>query len=170
MGLSDAKVLDSQAGYETGVGVMMAALAGINVVSGVGILDFITCQSLEKLVIDNEICGSAYRLLDGIRHRHDPMAIDFLPHAIKEGHFLSHPTTLKLFREEGLIPGVVVDRASAPPEGGGRPDRERAAGVVAELLARESFRLPDATVREMERVVLAEGKEFDLTSLPALPD
>src|SRR3989441_11808224 len=66
MGLSDSKLVDAQAGYETGMGVMLAALAGVNIVSGVGILDFITCQSLEKLVIDTELCGMAYSLIDGI--------------------------------------------------------------------------------------------------------
>lgn len=170
MGLSDAKVIDAQAGYESGIGIMMAALAGVNVVSGAGILDFITCQSLEKLVIDNEVCGMAYRLLDGIRHRHEKMAIDFLPHAIEAGHFLSHPTTLKLFKEEGLMPGRVVDRASAPAEGGGTPDRERAREVVEELLARDRFRLPDETCDAIDQAVLRGAEPFGLTSLPRLPE
>jgi trimethylamine--corrinoid protein Co-methyltransferase len=170
MGLSDAKVIDAQAGYESGIGIIMAALAGVNVVSGAGILDFITCQSLEKLVIDNEVCGMAYRMLDGIRHRHEKMAIDFLPHAIEAGHFLSHPTTLKLFREEGLMPGRVVDRSSAPAEGGGRPDRERAREVVEELLAREPFRLPEETCSAIDRAVLRGAEPFGLQSLPRLPD
>ena len=170
MGLSDAKVIDAQAGYESGIGIIMAALAGVNVVSGAGILDFITCQSLEKLVIDNEVCGMAYRMLDGIRHRHEKMAIDFLPHAIEAGHFLSHPTTLKLFREEGLIPGRVVDRASAPAEGGRQPDRERAHEVVEEILGREPFRLPEETCRAIDRVVLRGAQPFGLKTLPRLPD
>lgn len=170
MGLSDSKLVDAQAGYETGIGIVMAALAGINMVSGAGILDFITCQSLEKLVIDNEICGMAYRLIDGIRQRHERMAVDFLPEAIQAGHFLGHPTTLKLFREEGLMPGPVVDRASAPSGGGGRTDYERASEVVRQLLARERFRLSDATTRELRRVVLRHAEPFGLAALPQEPD
>jgi trimethylamine--corrinoid protein Co-methyltransferase len=170
MGLSDSKLVDAQAGYETGYGVILAALAGVNVVSGVGILDFITCQSLEKLVIDNEICGMAYRLLDGIRMRHDPMALDFLPEAIEKGHFLGHPTTLKLFREEGLMPGRSVDRSSAPVGGGGPSDYERAGKVVQDLLARERFALPEPVLRELDRIVLQDARPFGLEALPALPD
>src|SRR2546426_4984494 len=128
MGLSGSKLVDSQAGSETARGVILAALGGVNIVSGVGILDFITCKSLEKLVIDNELCGMAYRLIDGIRHRHEKMAIDFLPEAVKAGHFLGHPTTLKLFREEGYMPGKAVDRASAPQGGGGPRSEERRGG------------------------------------------
>ncbi|MBW2278869.1 MAG: trimethylamine methyltransferase family protein, partial [Deltaproteobacteria bacterium] len=64
--LSDAKQLDSQAGLETGVGATLAALSGINNISGPGMLDFESCHSLEKLVLDNEICGMMHRLLRGI--------------------------------------------------------------------------------------------------------
>lgn len=167
MGLSDSKLVDAQAGYETGTGVIMAALAGVNISSGVGILDFITCQSLEKLVIDNEICGFAYRLIDGIRQRHETMALDLLPEAIDKGHFLGHPSTLQLFREEATLPGKVVDRSSAPPGGGGIPDYERAKTVVADLLAKEPFRLPGEKVRALEELVLREAREFGLETLPA---
>ncbi len=170
MGLSDSKVVDAQAGYESGIGVVLAALAGVNIVSGVGILDFITCQSLEKLVIDNEICGMAYRMIDGIRHRHERMALDFLPEAIDKGHFLGHPTTLKLFREEGTLPGKVVDRASARPGGHGASDYQRAQETVREILARPRFSLPEEKVRELDRVVLAGAREFEMERLPAFPD
>jgi len=167
MGLSDSKLVDAQAGYETGIGVVLAALAGVNIVSGVGILDFITCQSLEKLVIDNELCGMAYRLIDGIKHRHETMALDFLPEAVKQGHFLGHPTTLKLFREESYMPGRVVDRASAPRGGGGPSDYQRAQAIVKDLLAKEPFRLAEDKVRELDRVVLREAREFGMDALPA---
>jgi len=168
MGLSDSKLVDAQAGYETGMGIILAALAGINIVSGVGILDFITCQSLEKLVIDNELCGMAYRLIDGIKHRHEKMAADFLPEAVKQGHFLGHPTTLKLFREEGYMPGKVVDRASAPQGGGGPSDYQRAQAIVKDLLAKEPFRLSEDKVRELDKVVLREAREFGMEALPAV--
>lgn len=170
MGLSDSKLVDAQAGYESGIGVVLAALAGVNIVSGVGILDFITCQSLEKLVIDNEICGMAYRLIDGIRQRHEKMALDLLPEAIEKGHFLGHPSTLKLFREEGTLPGKVVDRSSAIPGGRGASDYERAQETVRDLLARERFQLPDEKVRELDRVVLREAAEFGMETLPVFPD
>src|SRR5436309_8717944 len=167
MGLSDSKLVDAQAGYETGTGVILAALAGINIVSGVGILDFITCQSLEKLVIDNELCGMAYRLIDGIKHRHEKMAIDFLPEAVKQGHFLGHPTTLKLFREEGYMPGKVVDRASAPRGGGGPTDYQRAQTIVKELLAREQFHMALEQVLVLVKVVLLMAKECGCDASPS---
>ncbi len=57
IGFSDAKRFDAQAGFETAMGATLAALSGINSISGPGMLDFSSCFSLEKLVLDNEICG-----------------------------------------------------------------------------------------------------------------
>ena len=76
MGLSDAKIVDGQAGLETGMGALIAALAGANVISGVGMLNFESCQSLEKLVLDNEICGMALRMVRGIEARGDRLGGD----------------------------------------------------------------------------------------------
>jgi trimethylamine--corrinoid protein Co-methyltransferase len=57
MALSDGKFLDAQAGGETFSSALLAALAGVNSVSGPGMLDFVLTFSLPKLVFDNEVCG-----------------------------------------------------------------------------------------------------------------
>ena len=56
MGLSDAKTADYQAGAESAAGATLAALAGIDLAVGAGMLDFMDCQSLEKLVLDDAAC------------------------------------------------------------------------------------------------------------------
>ena len=57
MALSDGKFLDAQAGGETFSSALLAALAGVNSVSGPGMLDFVLTFSLPKLVFDNEVSG-----------------------------------------------------------------------------------------------------------------
>ena len=52
MGLTDTKVVDAQSGAEAASGILLAALSGVNVVSGAGMMDFESCQSLEKLILD----------------------------------------------------------------------------------------------------------------------
>ena len=61
--LSDAKLLDAQAGLETGIGRDPGGAVRHQQHLGPGMLDFESCQSLEKLVLDNEICGMALRLV-----------------------------------------------------------------------------------------------------------
>ena len=109
MALSDAKVNDPQAGFETAMGAVLAALAGINVVSGPGMLDFESSQSLEKLVIDDGICAMVYRLLEGIAQRDDPVALGAFE-GFKPGmSFLTHPHTRRWYRTEH-IPAGLADR------------------------------------------------------------
>src|SRR5258706_9773794 len=132
--------------------------------------DFIACRALEKWVTDKGSCGWADRPRDGIKPRPEPMASDFLPDAIEKGHFLGHPTTLKLFKEEGLMPGKAVDRASGKVGGGGATDYERAQKVVQDLLALPRFSLPEKTLRELDKVVLADARQYGLEALTALPE
>ncbi|NIM93276.1 MAG: hypothetical protein GTO18_06155 [Anaerolineales bacterium] len=78
LGNSDAKLVDAQAGLEDSGGTLMAALAGINMVAGAGMLDFLRCQSFEKLLIDHEIIGMTKRLLEGISFRQTPLALELI--------------------------------------------------------------------------------------------
>ncbi|MBW2123154.1 MAG: trimethylamine methyltransferase family protein, partial [Deltaproteobacteria bacterium] len=113
MGASDAKLIDFQGGFESGMGILMAGLAGINVVSGAGMLNFENCQSMEKLVLDNELCGMAYRLIDGVCQRDEPIALGLFERLenLRDG-FLANDHTLKWYRAEQQAPGPVVDRSS----------------------------------------------------------
>jgi trimethylamine--corrinoid protein Co-methyltransferase len=112
MSLSDSKVPDAQAGFEAGMGALLAGIAGINMISGPGMLDFESTQSLEKLLIDNEICGIVKRFLKGIKDYGSPFASEILKDYDDKQELLSHPSTLKLFREELLFTGPIVDRAT----------------------------------------------------------
>jgi len=63
---------------------MIGALAGINMISGAGMLDFLACMSTEKLLIDAEAIGMAKRMLKGMQVHTDPLAADMYeaaPHA-----------------------------------------------------------------------------------------
>ena len=110
--LSDAKQLDTQAGLESGIGATLAALSGINNISGPGMLDFESCQSLEKLVVDNEICGMTKRLIQGIEPKEDFPALPIFEELLKEQHLLIAKHTRKYFKSEIKLPGSTIDRAN----------------------------------------------------------
>ncbi len=74
LGATDAKVIDAQAGMESGMTALIGALAGINMISGAGMLDFLACQSAEKLVIDAEAIGMVKRLLVGMQVHTETLA------------------------------------------------------------------------------------------------
>ncbi|RJP75539.1 MAG: hypothetical protein C4524_11655 [Candidatus Zixiibacteriota bacterium] len=169
MGLSDAKQVDYQAGLESGLGIILAALAGINVVSGAGMLDFENCQSLEKLVLDHEACAMAYRMLRGVERRDEVMALDLLAELPAGGHLLTHPHTLKWYREEILVPGKALDRRARGADNlADLPTAaQRAQQEVERLLAApEEPWLDEAVIRELDRIMEAELRAAGAAGLP----
>jgi trimethylamine--corrinoid protein Co-methyltransferase len=110
--MSDAKLLDAQAGLETGMGAALGALAGTNNISGPGILDFINTFSLEKLVVDHEICGMTFRLLEGIQPRDDFPALPLFQEFLRDKHLIIADHTRKHLRDEIHLPGPTIDRAN----------------------------------------------------------
>jgi len=170
--LSDAKLLDAQAGLETGIGAVLAALAGVNSISGPGMLDFESCQSLEKLVLDNEICGMALRLARGIEPKEDFPATALFEEMLKERHLLIARHTRKWLKTEHFFPGPVIDRANRGrwQQEGSLTLGERARREKERLIAAwQPSRLAEDKKQELTRLMAAEAKRHGMDHLPALP-
>ena len=170
--LSDAKLLDAQAGLESGIGATLAALVGINSVSGPGMLDFESCLSLEKLVVDNEICGMTKRLLAGIEPRDDFPAVPLLQELMREKHLLIADHTLRHLRSEIAFPGPVIDRANRSrwQDEGARTLGERAGEEVKRVVsAWQPPPLADGARDELTRLMAAEAARWGMDELPELP-
>jgi trimethylamine--corrinoid protein Co-methyltransferase len=167
--LSDAKQLDAQAGLESSMGATLAALAGINNISGPGMLDFESCQSLEKLVLDNEICGMALRLVEGIEPKEDFPALPRFEELLAEKHLLISEHTQKYLKEELCLPGPVIDRANRTrwQEEGELTLLERAQREVDKLI--DSYvpsRLTSSVQADLKEIMLREARTCGMTELP----
>jgi trimethylamine--corrinoid protein Co-methyltransferase len=100
-GMSDSKVNDAQAGYESAVTSVMVALAGGNFIhDAAGFLEFCMTASYDKLVIDNEIIGMVMRAVEGIKVTEETLAFDQLKAAGPGGHFVSSRHTRRYMRSE----------------------------------------------------------------------
>lgn len=138
LGASDSKLVDAQAGLESGVGAIIGALAGVNMISGAGMLDFLACQSAEKLVVDAEAVAMAQRLLAGLEVRTDTLATALFEGINFKGDFLKHRATRDLFQAEQYLPSAIIDRDSVRgwQRGGSLDAFARAKVRVEELLDR----------------------------------
>jgi trimethylamine--corrinoid protein Co-methyltransferase len=112
LGASDSKLVDAQAGLESGVTAIIGALAGINMISGAGMLDFLACQSAEKLVVDAEAVAMAQRLLAGLEVRTETLATALFEGINFKGDFLKQRITRDLFQAEQSLPSAIIDRDS----------------------------------------------------------
>lgn len=169
MGMSDAKLLDAQTGLESSMGATLAALAGINNVSGPGMLDFESCFSLEKLLIDNEICGMAKRLVSGIVPRDDFPAIPRFEELLEEQHLLISQHTRKYLRDEHFMPGPSLDRANRSRwrEEGSTTLGDRAHAEVERLVSNHTpSTLSDDVKSEMTKLMSAEARRYGMDTLP----
>ncbi|NOZ60917.1 MAG: hypothetical protein GXO74_04480 [Calditrichaeota bacterium] len=168
MGLSDAKILDAQAGLETGIGAIIAALSGINVISGPGMLNFESTQSLEKLVVDNEICGMALRLVKGIELREN-FSEDLFGNIYDGEHFLTSPHTLQWMREEFYFASQVISRENDEVwnEKGAKSAGERAHEKVKEIIAKAPpVSLDKEIANELLKIMQADAKKYGMDKLP----
>jgi trimethylamine--corrinoid protein Co-methyltransferase len=169
MGLSDAKLLDAQAGLESSMGATLAALAGINSITGPGMLDFESCFSLEKLVLDNEICGMVLRLVDGIEPREDFPAVPRFEELLQEEHLLISDHTRRFLRDEHYFPGTAIDRANRSrwQEEGSLTLGERTHREVEQIVAKHTpSSLSDDTKTELTRLMAAEAQRYGMDALP----
>ena len=167
--LSDAKQLDAQAGLESSMGATLAALSGINNISGPGMLDFESCQSLEKLVLDNEICGMALRMIKGIEPKQDFPALPRFEELLKEKHLLISRHTMRYLNEEFYLPGTVIDRANRArwQEEGGKTLLQRAKGQVERLIGEYvPSRLDDDAKTKLTTLMVKEARRHGMSSLP----
>ena len=104
-GMSDSKVNDAQAGYESAITSLMVALAGGNFIhDAAGFLEFCLTASYDKLVIDNEIIGMIMRAVEGIRVDDETLAFDLLKETGPGGHFVSSRHTRRHMRSEQYQP------------------------------------------------------------------
>ena len=164
MGLSDSKCVDAQAGLETGMGAILGALSGINVISGGGMMDFESTQSFEKLVIDNDICGMAYRLIQGISQRDEPMALDLFSEPVSEIDFLTHPHTLQWHLLEQKYPHVINRDGYQQWVDSGKPSlAERASSQVEKLMKeKEEPVLSSELTSELRGIMEGHAKQLGL--------
>jgi trimethylamine--corrinoid protein Co-methyltransferase len=123
---TDSKLVDAQAGAESARSAMLGALAGINMISGAGMLESLASFSVEKLVIDAESIASAYRLARGIEVRggevrgekvpRETLATAMFARTGLSGEFLQLKETRALFRQEQHLPSPVIDRSARGSE------------------------------------------------------
>jgi len=168
---SDAKVIDTQAGLESGMSALIGGLAGINMISGAGMLDFLACFSLEKLVIDAEIIAMTKRLLSGIHTPTETLATAMFEGINFKGDFLKQKVTRELFAKEQHLPSPVLDRDSVRGwnQDGRQSTFDRAKAQVKSLLEKYEFpAIPGDQLSELHKLIEYHARLAGMDTLPGV--
>jgi len=170
MGLSDSKFNDPQAGSETGIGMILAALAGFNSVSGPGMLDYVNCFSLEKLVFDDELAAHAHRYIRPVEIKDDLPTGPLIEELLEENHLLTAEHTLEHWPGELYLPGAMIDRTNWDQweMQGSKAFSERANELIEEHL--EDYDVPplDAALHAEIRELFASTCKVEGIVLPEI--
>ncbi len=170
MALSDGKLLDAQAGGETFSSALLAAIAGVNSVSGPGMLDFVLTFSLPKLVFDNEVCGQALHFVREIEPLEDLPTSDLVEHLMRDDHLITAEHTLKHWPQELYLTDPVIDRLNRETweEAGSMELYDRACEQVEQRLANYTPFDTDPAIDAAMRKIVQDGF-VEQQALPELP-
>ena len=170
MALSDGKFLDAQAGGETFSSALLAAIAGVNSVSGPGMLDFVLTFSLPKLVFDNEVCGQSLHFVRDIEVLDDLPTADLVADLMRDDHLITSPHTLTHWPEELYLTDSVIDRENRESweKAGGPTLEQRATKEVEQRLAAYQPIETDPAIDQAMRDIVVAGFESQ-EALPGIP-
>jgi trimethylamine--corrinoid protein Co-methyltransferase len=134
--LTDSKVVDAQSGYEKMATCLVPAMAGLNIVAGMAMVDSLNTMSFEQFILDEEIVGFARRILNGIDVSAEKIAADLIRSIGPGGSFLGTKHSLRHFREELWMPQI-SDRTtwSQWHERGEKSAESRAREAAKKILA-----------------------------------
>jgi trimethylamine--corrinoid protein Co-methyltransferase len=163
VGLTDAKLLDAQAGIEKGTSLLLGVLAGADTFGHAGICGTDHGAGLPWLLLDHEAMAYVKRIARGLEVNAETLATDVVQAVGPGGNFLSEEHTVRHFRREIWAPGPVWTRQTFDgwANSGGTSLGDRAAAEVRRLLAaHQPEPIDEALAREVDRIVAAARREL----------
>jgi trimethylamine--corrinoid protein Co-methyltransferase len=153
-GCSDSKLPDEQAAAEAALSILLESLAGAQMAHDVGYLDSGMTNSIEQIVICDEIISYTKAFMKEVEVNEETLALDVINQVGPDGDFLGNKHTLKNFRQD-WYPSLFERRNyDGWKKDGGKTMRQRAREKALEILAQHKPEpLPDAVVKSLDQIV-----------------
>ena len=95
----DSKNLDAQSGHEFTLTAIIPALAGANMIYGVGMLDSALTWDYASALLQNEFIEMVLRVVNGIQVSDETFAMDVIRDVGPAGEFITHQHTYDNFKK-----------------------------------------------------------------------
>lgn len=159
-GVSDSMTADTQSTVERTLKVTLPALAGANVIAGLGHIEHCYTYDPVLLVLDDDLIGMVRRLMRGIEVSDETLGLDAIMRVGPGGNFLIDDHTLKYFKTEYFTPKSVNRWVRNVWKSKGEKDanelaRERARKILAEHQVEP---LDPKLLAELDKIVAAADK------------
>lgn len=157
---SDSKIADAQQGYDFSLTAMPAALAGANVIYGIGALESVITFDYAAMIMGAEQARRILRLVQGI----DMAGLDEAVKVIEEvgpgGEYVTHDHTFDHMRE--LSSSSLFDRKPRElwERDGSRTAADRAYEEARKILTtHQPLPLPDGAAEQLDALIAAREAE-----------
>lgn len=153
-GCSDSKLPDEQAAAEAALSILLESLAGAQMAHDVGYLDSGMTNSIEQIVICDEIISYTKAFMKEVEVNEETLALDVINQVGPDGDFLGNKHTLKNFRQD-WYPSLFERRNyDGWKKDGGKTMRQRAREKAVEILAQHKPEpLAEAVVKKLDQIV-----------------
>ncbi|GAB4275355.1 MAG: glycine betaine--corrinoid protein methyltransferase [Deferrisomatales bacterium] len=103
--LTDSQLPDAQAGLESALALSTAVRSGVNfILHSAGILGSYIAMSVEKFLLDEELCGMVRKMTSPVTVTEDTIDVAMIRDAGIGGEYLTQPKTFELCRTEFFLP------------------------------------------------------------------
>jgi trimethylamine--corrinoid protein Co-methyltransferase len=151
---------DAQTGHEKTLTALLPALAGANLIYGVGQLETGVTMDYGQLVMDNEFIGMVKYVLKGIPVNDETLAVDVIREVGAFKDFLSQDHTLEHMKTEQTHPELIDRRVREEWEAsGGKSIHERAWEKARHILETHHPEAIPSDVRATMRSIVEETEE-----------
>jgi len=164
IGLTNSKLNDAQAGYETGMSVTAGLLGGADMFNMAGLLDALKAFDYGKAITDNEIALMLKRIMRGLEFNNENLAMNVIKQIGPAGNFITHPQTVELMKTTGLLTEI-SDRETRDGWmlNGGWDTQKRSLERVREILSFDNSAVYPPEIDAMVREAFPGLPEGDVT-------
>ena len=154
-------MVDAQSGHEKTITGMLPALAGANVIYGLGMLEMGITFDLAQLVLDHEFAGMILHSLDGIVVNDETLSVDVIRELGIGKDYMAHASTYKHMKSQSQA--QIIDRRMREDweTAGGTDAYKRAHNRMIEILETyEPAPLPENVLKTIRSIVEEAEKEL----------
>ena len=154
-------MVDAQSGHEKTITSMLPALAGANVIYGLGMLEMGITFDLAQLVLDHEIAAMILHSLDGIVVNDETLSVDVIREMGIGKDYMSHESTYKHMKSQSQT--QIIDRRMREDweTAGSKDSYKRAHNKMIEILETyEPPPLPAIVLSNIQSIVQEAEKEL----------
>jgi trimethylamine---corrinoid protein Co-methyltransferase len=154
---TDSKAPNDQAIMEKTMNALLAALSGVNIIAGAGLLEGELTYSIAQLIVDNEIAKYIENILRGVDIKEENLSLELIKSVGIGGSYINTDQTLEFYKTEHEQFGLLDRR----PRNAwiNTPDKDmysKAKNIISEIQSASNKKsiLPDKVLGELEEIYL----------------